>query len=343
MRTPAELPVVFMFPGQGSQYYQMGKGLYDDNEVFRAALCRYDAVVAAETGESVLARIHDPAKSKGDVLIDTRITHPAIVMVELALVETLSALGITPDHVLGASLGEYAAAVVAGSMDAVDCLRSLTRQATALRTGPPGGMLAVLAELEVADRVPELRECEIAARNYPGNFVVAGTREALARAEVALHDADVPFLRLPVEYAFHSHLIDEVLDRCRDHFAGVRFAPPRIPWTSCVDGALVQRPTAEHFRHVARRPVEFGQAMARLRGRGEFRYLDLGPSSSLHNFVRFHLPPGTSSESLPLLNPFSKDTDLLEQVRSRAAPMRQVRKAHGMKVYGFPDRGRSGS
>ncbi|MEU5029731.1 ACP S-malonyltransferase [Streptomyces milbemycinicus] len=333
------LPVVFMFPGQGSQYYHMGKELFDHNEVFRAALLRYDAVVAEELGESVLARIHDPGKSKSELLIDTRITHPTIVMLELALADTLSALGITPDYVLGVSLGEYAAAVVAGSLDPADCLRLLTRQAAALRGSPPGGMLAVLAELEVLDRVPALRACEIAARNYPGNFVVSGADEVLARAEAALLAADVPYLRLPVEYAFHSRLVDDVLDECLDNFTGVTLTPPRIPWISCVDGGLVERPGAEHFRQVARQPIEFGLAMATLRERGEFRYLDLGPSSSLHNFVRFHLPEGTRSESLPLLNPFGKDTDLLEEVRLRAAPTRPSRKVHGMKVYGFPGQG----
>ncbi|MFF8001839.1 ACP S-malonyltransferase [Streptomyces sp. NPDC007917] len=328
-----------MFPGQGSQYYQMGKELFDRDEVFRTSLLRYDAVVAEELGESVLARIHDPGKSKSEPLVDTRITHPTIVMLELALADTLSALGITPDHVLGVSLGEYAAAVVAGSLDPADCLRLLTRQAAALRGSPPGGMLAVLAELDVLDRVPALRACEIAARNYPGNFVVSGAEEVLARAEAALLAADVPYLRLPVEYAFHSHLVDDVLDECRDNFAGVEFAPPRIPWISCVDGGPVRRPGAEHFWNVARRPIEFGLAMETLRERGEFRYLDLGPSSSLHNFVRFHLPEGTRSESLPLLNPFSKDTELLEEVRLRAAPTRQSRKVHAMKVYGFPGQG----
>ncbi|WP_406725043.1 acyltransferase domain-containing protein [Streptomyces sp. GD-15H] len=130
------LPVVFMFSGQGSQYYGMGRELYAENEVFRAALERHDAVVAEELGESVLARLFDPNHRRNDPFTDTRLTHPAIVMIELALAETLRSAGVEPDYLLGSSLGEYAAAAVSGSIAPDTCLRLLVRQADGLRAGP---------------------------------------------------------------------------------------------------------------------------------------------------------------------------------------------------------------
>nr|WP_329586164.1 ACP S-malonyltransferase [Kitasatospora sp. NBC_01250] len=359
------LPVVLMFSGQGSQYYRMGEELFDEDEVFRTALQRYDAVVAEALGESVLARLFDPAKRKNDPFTDTRITHPAIVMIELALAESLRAAGIEPDYLLGSSLGEYAAAAVSGSIDPLECLRVLVRQADGLRAGPRGGMLAVIARPEALDRVPELHECEVAARNYPGHFVVAGTEQALARAEAALRAADVLHQRVPVEYAYHSGLMDRVLDECRGALDGVEFAPPRIPWVSCVDGRLVGRATAEHFWRVARLPIEFERTMAGMLGRGDFLYLDLGPSGTLHNFVRNNLPAGARSRSLPLLSPFGHDREVTARARRLAAPKppapapvspapttaapktpapttaapKTARKARGMKVYGFPGQG----
>ena len=354
--TPAgRLPVVFMFSGPGSQYYRMGEELFETDEVFRTALRRYDAVAAELLGESVIARIFDPARRKNDPFTDTRLTHPAIVMIELALAETLRAAGIEPDHLLGSSLGEYAAAVVSGSIDAETCLRLLVRQADGLRAGPRGGLLAVITRPDGRDRIPALPGCEVAARNYPGHIVVAGTDADLDRAEAALRAADVLHQRVPVEYAYHSSLMDGVLAECRAVFDGVTFAPPRIPWVSCVDGRLVERPGADHFWQVARRPIEFERAMAAMRARGDFLYLDLGPSGTLHNFVRGNLPVGDRSRSLPLLSPFGHDPRVLEQARTLAAPPpsttpithsdptpatpKTARKAHGMKVYGFPGQG----
>ncbi|MEZ3179525.1 ACP S-malonyltransferase [Streptomyces pimonensis] len=356
--TPARrLPVVFMFSGQGSQYYRMGEELLETDEVFRTALSRYDAVAAGLLGESVLARIFDPARRKNDPFTDTRLTHPAIVMIELALAESLRAAGIEPDYLLGSSLGEYAAAVVSGSIDAETCLRLLVRQADGLRAGPRGGLLAVITRPDARDRIPALPGCEVAARNYPGHIVVAGTDADLDRAEAALRAADVLHQRVPVEYAYHSSLMDGVLTECRAVFDGVPFAPPRIPWVSCVDGRLVERPGADHFWQVARRPIEFERAMAAMRARGDFLYLDLGPSGTLHNFVRGNLPPGDRSRSLPLLSPFGHDPRVLDQARTLAAPPpttppithlhphptpatpKTAGKAHGMKVYGFPGQG----
>lgn len=332
------LPAVFMFSGQGSQYHWMGKELFDENEVFRDALRRHDATVATYLGASVLERIFDPTKGKNDPFVDTRITHPAIVMIELALAEAVQAAGIQPDYVMGASLGEYAAAVVAGCLEPEQCLRILVDQGQSLYRGPRSGMLAVLADFEVFGRTPALQQCDVAARNYPGHFVVAGTDSALARAEAELRAAGILHQRIPVEYGFHSHLMESVRETCTLPFAGVDFAPARIPWVSSIDGRLVEKATTGHFWQVARQPIEFEKTVSRMQERGEFLFLDLGPSGTLHNFVNNNLPAGTRSKSMPILSLFGYDRGAMTKAKALTTRTK-IRKAHTMKIYGFPGQG----
>ncbi|MER5948451.1 acyltransferase domain-containing protein [Streptomyces sp. NPDC001904] len=317
-RDTGGLPIVFMFSGQGSQYHHMASDLFETNPVFRSALLRYDAAVSEESGESVLDRVFDPARRKTDAFTDTRFTHPAIVMFQLALAEAVRAAGIDAQYVLGASLGEYAAAAWAGAVEPTQCLRLLARQAALLRGAVSGGMLAVLADTTVFDDVPTLHGTDVAARNYPGHLVVSGTTDVLERAATQLRAADVLHQRVPVEHGFHSYLMDEVRERFRDCFEGVELTAPGIPWVSCVDGRVVERPTVGHFWRVGRGPIEFQDTMRIMQGRGDFLYLDLGPSGTLQGFVRNNLPHGSRSRAVGLLSPFGGGGDAVAKARAAA-------------------------
>ncbi|CAL9585126.1 hypothetical protein SUDANB176_05118 [Streptomyces sp. enrichment culture] len=335
-------PVVFQFSGQGSQYRRMGLGLYRSEPVFRDTLDRLDAVARDELGVSVLAEMYDERR-RTEAFDDIRFTHPAIVMVELGLVDTLIHHGIEPDLLLGASLGEFTAAVVAGALDREQCLRLVVRQARRLRSARRGGMLAVLADTELHRRVPELRDrTEIAARNYPGHFVVAGTEDALDAAEAALRLRDVVCHRVPVSYPFHSSLMDEGETAFRDLMAEADFRPLRLPVVSCVTGAEIDRMTVDHLWKAARRPIEYAATLTGLEHRGPHHYLDLGPSGTLHNFVRGGLPDSSRSRSYALLSPLADDARQLAAVRAAFPARRRTHPAAKdgtMKVYGFPGQG----
>ncbi|CAL9361046.1 acyltransferase domain-containing protein [Streptomyces sp. enrichment culture] len=318
-RRQAGLPAVFMFSGQGSQYHHMGRELFETDAVFRAALLRHDAVLAEELGESVLDRVFDPARRRTDPFTDIRLTHPAIVMFQLALAETVQAAGVEAQYVLGSSLGEYAAAAVAGAVEPAQCLRLLARQGALLHTRVPGGMLAVLADTTVFDDAPALYGTDVAARNYPGHLVVAGATEVLERAAVQLHAAGVVHQRVPVEHGFHSYLMDDVRDQFRASFEGVVLRAPVIPWVSCVDGRLIESPTAGHFWRVARGPIEFEETMRIMQGRGDFLYLDLGPSGTLQGFARNNLAEDARSRAVGLLSPFGGGRDAVAKALAAVA------------------------
>jgi acyl transferase domain-containing protein len=118
-----------MFSGQGSQYFQMGKGLYDANTTFRGWMNRLDELARQCSGRSVVEALYAETNRKGDPFERTLLTHPAIFMVEVSLAQCLMDGGLEPDLVLGASLGSFAAAVIAGAMDVEDALRAVVRQA----------------------------------------------------------------------------------------------------------------------------------------------------------------------------------------------------------------------
>ncbi|MEV1064381.1 ACP S-malonyltransferase [Streptomyces sp. NPDC050263] len=359
MTTPTGRRTVFMFSGQGSQTYQMGRELYDGEPVFRDALHRLDALVAPELGGSVVARLYDPSHPVSEPFTDTVVTHPAIVMVELALAETLISYGVVPDLLLGVSLGEYTAAVLAGVLEPGECLRRLVGTARSAADAAPGGMLAVLAEPGLYDREPDLhRDLDLAGRNYDAHFVVSGPPAALERAERLLTAREIAHQRVPVSHAFHSRLMDPSRPAFDALWADVEFRPPRLPMISSATAAPLTEVTVGHLWRVARDPIEFAATIGELEPQGPFLYVDAGPSGTLHNFLRAHLAarPDSGSESLALLTPFTRDTHRLARVRERASDGGVRRTAPGpvpttaaaaphakgprrMKVYGFPGQG----
>ncbi|MDW4905774.1 ACP S-malonyltransferase [Streptomyces sp. ADMS] len=360
-------PVVFMFSGQGSQYHHMGRGLYETEPVFRDTLRRLDALVAPAAGGSVVERLYDPGRTAAEPFVETAVTHPAIVMVELALAETLMSYGVIPDLLLGVSLGEYTASVLAGVMEAGECLTRLVDMARSAGDCDPGGMLAVLAGTELYDREPALhQDLDLAARNYRAHFVVSGPLDALARAETVLTERQVPYQRVPVAHGFHSRLMDPSRPAFDALWQGVELRPPSIPLFSSASAGPLRQVTSEHLWRVARAPIEFSATVAALEARGPHRYVDAGPAGTLHNFVRAHLAdagtPGSSSQSTALLTPFAQDAArvlrrVVDELRSYERPAtpayngttvddstsnnRRSKESQvsQVRVYGFPGQG----
>ncbi|QHC26624.1 ACP S-malonyltransferase [Streptomyces sp. GS7] len=311
---------VFLFAGQGSQYHRMGSWLYEHDAVFRRTLLDLDAVVREQRGDSVVERIYG---GRMDEPLDTfRDSQPGIFMIEYALATTLIAQGVRPDAVVGASLGETAAAAVAGAVDPRECLGLLLRQVEIFEARcPRGGMLAVLAEPGLFDRAPALHgRLELAAVNSATNFVVAGADPDLDRAEEYLAGEGVLFQRLPVPFAFHSSAIDAVRDEFTALIGTVAFRRPRIPLLSCTTGGVVEHFDADHLWRAMRHRFDVRPVLDGLLREDSRLYLDLGPSGSMANLITPRLPAGTASRALPLLSPFSQDGALIRKVLAYRRP-----------------------
>lgn len=315
VETPAKS--IFMFSGQGSQYYHMGQPLFEQNPLFRVRMQQLDEIAIDVLGESVLAQLYHPDKSKSSPFLRTRYTHPAIFMVQYALAEMLIAEDIRPDVVLGASLGEYVALAVSGILSAEDTLITIIKLAVALEEYcVPGGMLAVLESPEFFRQTPELyQQSELAAISFDTHFVISGTQAALTKIEYFLRQRQILSQPVAVSLPFHSQLMEAAAEACNAALIPNQFQSPQVPFISSVLGQELVTIDADYLWRVGREPINFQTAIAYCEAKHPACYLDLGPSGTLANYARYNLTENSHSKVYPSLAPFGSNAQTLENLR----------------------------
>ncbi|MCC1493271.1 ACP S-malonyltransferase [Cognatishimia sp. F0-27] len=311
--------VAFLFPGQGFQYAQMGRALYDGEPGFRRTMERLDAHLTSGGHQSVLERLYDDALGKDAPFDQTVLTHPAIFMLEIALAERLIAAGVVPQAVLGSSLGECAAAVVAGTIGAEDMLDCVAGAAQAVaKACPPGRMLAVMAGEARVERL--CRECSgaltLAGVHGPDNVVVSGSPDAIAELAGQAATSRIAAIALPVTHAFHGPGMDRAAAEIDAIFAAKSFAAPKIPWISCRTGRVVTRVTPGHFAAVGRDRIRFVEAATQLTELPGLQALvDLGPSGSQATLVRQAVALPATVVGHAILSPYASGDAELHNLR----------------------------
>lgn len=304
----AKSRIVFMYSGQGSQYYGMGRELYATNAAFREAMDACNAIYRQMTSRDLIAELYDEANKRRE-MTDIGLSHPAIFSIGYGLTQVMAHAGIRPDAVLGYSLGEYAASVAAGTLSHEHAMRTVIRQAGVFRSeAAGGGMLTVMAPVGHFHSHPELyRDTVIGSVNFDGNFVVSGSRAAIDDTRRGLDARAVVSMSLPVEYPFHSPLLAPIEGTFLRMFDGVPISPPSIAQYSSATGGRLERVEPSHYWKVTSQVVDFRAAIAAIADEGPCRFVDLGPTGTLSGFIKYGY--GDRLEQIVTINQFGRNAE----------------------------------
>ncbi|MBG1266945.1 type I polyketide synthase [Nostoc sp. WHI] len=307
--------IAFLFTGQGCQYQDMGRQLYETSPSFRQTLEECDRILRPYLEKPLLSVLYPPSGSTSPI-DETAYTQPALFALEYALCQLWRSWGIEPDAVMGHSLGEYVAATVAGVLSLEDALKLVAIRARLMQSLPAdGGMLAVFAEQELVEEVIEsYSQLAVAAINGVANIVISGDDKALEEVKAIFNAQGVETRALNVSHAFHSPAIAPILEAFSQAAKEVVYAQPQINVISNLTGELATGAiaTPEYWSAHLRQPVKFAASIEALYRQGYEVFVEIGPKPTLLGMAR-HCLPEEMGVFLPSLRSGQEDWQRLLQ------------------------------
>ncbi|MFN2386111.1 MAG: amino acid adenylation domain-containing protein, partial [Thermoanaerobaculia bacterium] len=300
---PSSPGVVFLFPGQGTQFVGMGRALYESEADFRQRLDECAEVLTPLLGvdpRRILFPVPEERVAATARLEETALAQPILFSLEYSLAALWMSWGIRPAAMIGHSVGEYVAACVSGVMAPADALALLVERGRMMEALPPGGMLAVRLSSDALQ--PRLSpELSLSAVNASEQSVVSGPLAAIASLEERLAAEGIASRRLRSTRAFHSAMLDPMLSDFERVVSKVRLSAPRIPYVSNVSGAWIDaeevRRSSYWSRHI-RSTVRFADGLDEILRSPDRVLLEIGPGQTLSSLVR-QRPGGKPDRILP--------------------------------------------
>jgi amino acid adenylation domain-containing protein len=308
----AEASIVFMFPGGGAQYVNMGYGLYEAEPEFAKWLDRGVSLHKERTGFDLrtiwFASNEEAAEQE---FIRPSMQLPAIFIIEIALAKLWQSKGIEPSALIGHSVGENTAACLSGVMSFEDALGLVSLRGQLFETVKPGGMLSVTLSVdELSSYLND--DLDLATINGPNQCTVAGQSDALKALEKKLEHDGVDVQVIPIAIAAHSHLLEPILNEFGNYLRSIKLKPPGIPFISNLTGDWISDVDAQDpeywVRHL-RNTVQFSDGVMKLLTDDKHIFIEVGPGKILGSLVKLHQADAASRVVSTLRHPREEITD----------------------------------
>jgi acyl transferase domain-containing protein/acyl carrier protein len=292
---PSAPAMFFLFPGQGAQYPNMGRQLYDHEPLFRQGINDCVERLHPHLGFD-LRRILYPDSADlttaTQQLTQTSIAQPALFTVEYALAQLWMAWGVQPTAMLGHSIGEYVAACLSGVISLEDALFIVAQRGRLMQQLPPGAMLSVqCAEADLHTLLSA--DLFLAGRNSPSAWVLSGTIAAISTLQQNLETKGIRCRRLLTSHAFHSPLVESILPAFAQFWQGISLKAPQRPFLSNLTGTWITDREAtdpQYWCAHLRQAVRFSDGIQELFQTASAIFLEVGPGRTLSTFTQQHKP-----------------------------------------------------